>query len=85
MQDFRDFAADSLRTILKLQRNKYNHDTVMQAPHIKAMLRQFALKMLPDLEKNIISIEQFIEDLPEKSRIAWHELHRLAPQHELLK
>lgn len=76
MQDFRDFSADTLQTILKLQRNKYNHDTVMQAPQIKAMLRQFALKMLPDLPENIISIEQFIEDLPEKSRKAWYELQK---------
>lgn len=74
MQDFRDFAADSIRTILKLQRKKYNQDTVMQAPQIKAMLRQFAVKILPDLEKNIISIEEFIEDLPEKSKKAWREL-----------
>ncbi len=74
MQDFRDFAADSIRTILKLQRKKYNQDTVMQAPQIQAMLRQFALKILPDLEKNIMSIEAFIEDLPEKSKKAWREL-----------
>lgn len=74
MQDFRDFAADTIRTILKLQRNKYNQDTVMQAPQIKAMLRQFAVKILPDLEENIMSIEQFVEDLPEKSRKAWREL-----------
>ncbi len=85
MQDFRDYAASSIRTILKLQRHKYNQDTVMQAPQIKAMLRQFALKILPDLEASIISIEQFIEDLPEKSCLAWKELQKLAPQHELLK
>jgi len=82
MQDFRDFAADSLRTLLKLQRNKYNQETVMQAPQIKAILRQFALKILPDLEKNILSIEQFIEDLPEKSRKAWHELQEIISQEE---
>jgi len=76
MQDFRDFSADTLQTILKLQRNKYNQDTVMEAPQMKAMLRQFALKMLPDLPENIISIEQFIEDLPEKSRKAWYELQK---------
>ena len=85
MQDFRDFAADTLRTILKLQRRKYNQDTVMQAPQIQAQLRQFALKMLPDVEDSIISIERFVEDLPEKSRLAWRELKQLAPQDELLK
>ncbi|HSW69866.1 MAG TPA: replication initiation protein [Gammaproteobacteria bacterium] len=84
IEDFRDFAADSIRTLLKLQRNKYNQDTVMQAPQIKAMLRQFALKMLPDLEKNVISLEQFIEDLPEKSRAAWKELQKWVPGHELI-
>ncbi|HSW93597.1 MAG TPA: replication initiation protein [Gammaproteobacteria bacterium] len=80
MQDFRDFSADSIQTLLKLQRNKYNHDTVMQAPQIRAMLRQFALKMLPDLEQNIMTIEQFIEDLPEKSRTTWYAFQ----QHEMV-
>jgi hypothetical protein len=84
MQDFRDYAADSIRTIVKLQRHKYTHDTVMQSPQIKALLRQFSLKMLPDLMSQIISIEQFVEDLPEKSRQAWQEFKTLKPQHELL-
>jgi len=84
MQDFRDHAAGSIRTLLKLQRHKYTQDTVIQAPQIKALLRQFALKMLPDLMETIISIEQFVEDLPEKSRNAWREFKVLQPQHELL-
>ncbi len=84
MQDFRDYAADSIRTIVKLQRHKYTQDTVMQSPQIKALLRQFSLKMLPDLMSHIISIEQFVEDLPEKSRQAWQEFKAVKPQHELL-
>lgn len=84
MQDFREYAADFIRTILKLQRHKYNHDTVIQAPQIKALQRQYALQLLPDLMESIMSIEQFIEDLPEKSRAAWQTLRGLKPQHELL-
>jgi len=84
MQDFREYAADFIRTVLKLQRHKYNQDTVIQAPQIKALQRQFALKLLPDLMESIISMEQFIEDLPEKSRNAWQVLKGLKPQHELL-
>ena len=84
MQDFRDYAADTIRTILKLQRRKYNQDTVLEAPQIKALQRQFALQMLPDLMENIISLEQFLEDLPEKSRDAWQALQTLQPEHELL-
>ncbi len=84
IEDFRDYAADSIRTLLKLQRHKYTPETVMQSPQMKALLRQFALKMLPDLMSNILTIEQFIEDLPEKSRQAWREFKTLKPQHELL-
>jgi len=84
MHEFRDFAADTLRVVLKLQRNKYNQETVMQAPQIKAMLRHFSLKKLPELEKNILSIEQFIAELPDKSKKAWSDLNTLAPQDELL-
>ncbi|EKD72936.1 MAG: hypothetical protein ACD_45C00507G0001 [uncultured bacterium] len=85
MRDFRDYAADSIRTLLRLQRNKYTQETVMQSPQIKALLRQFALKILPDLAGQIISLEKFIEDLPQKSRAAWREFAAVEPQHELLK
>ena len=84
MEDFRDYAADSIKTILKLQRNKYSAETVLQSPQIKALLRQFTLRMLPDLAESMLSLQKFVDDLPEKSRAAWDELTLLDAQHELL-
>lgn len=85
MEDFRDYAADSIKTILKLQRNKYTPETVLQSPQMKALLRQFTLRMLPDLPENIVSLQKFVEDMPEKSRTAWEDLMQFDPHHELLK
>ncbi len=84
MHDFRESSADAIRTLLKLQRRKYTQDTVIEAPQIKALLRQFVLKKLPGLLKNLVTLEKFIEDLPEKSRLAWQEFKKLQPEHELL-
>ena len=71
MQDFRDYSLDAIQTILRLQRNKYTEETILQSPQVKALLRQFAITMLPDLEKQIMPIEKFVLDLPEESKAAW--------------
>lgn len=85
MQDFRDYAADSIRTVLKLQRNKYTADTVCESPQIKAQLRQFALHILPSLRETLLTFEAYVEKLPKRSRGAWQDLKKQQPNHELLK
>ncbi len=82
MGEFRDYAADAIRTILKLQRKKYNKETVMESPQLKMLLRQFAAQMIPDLKDSLISIEKFIETLTEKNQQAWHEFHLVLSQLE---
>lgn len=84
MQDFRDYATDSIRTVLKLQRNKYSQETVLESPQIKAILRQFALHILTDLRDHLLSFENYMTALPEKQRQAWEELKQQDPTHELL-
>ena len=85
MQDFRDYATDSIRTVLKLQRSKYTTETVIESPQIKALLRQFALHILPDLREDLLPFEKFIETLPEKNRSAWKRFKEENPDHELLR
>ncbi len=60
--DFYCYAADTIETILKLQRNKYNKQTILQSPQIKVLLRKFALQELTVLKTELISLEQFIAD-----------------------
>ena len=68
---FKQYAAESIKTILKLQRNKYTADTVISSPQIKAQLRQFALRELPDVSQQLISIEKFVENLPKSYQKVW--------------
>lgn len=71
LEKFYEHAADSIRIILKLQRKKYSQTTVLNSPQIKAILRKFALKELPGLQASIPSLEDFVQDLPEKQREIW--------------
>ncbi len=61
LERFQKHAEDSINIILQLQRNKYTRDTVLKSPQIRALLRQFALKELSDIEFQIIPFEQFIK------------------------
>ncbi|MEO8963269.1 MAG: replication initiation protein [Gammaproteobacteria bacterium] len=85
IQDFRDYSADVIRTILKLQRNKYTATNVLESPQLQVLLRQFALQMLPDLADKIMPFENYVATLPEKTQSVWHEFTALLPHHELLK
>ena len=55
---YRD-AEKTITTILKLQRNRYNKETVIDSPQVRALLRQFALQELSDLRDAILTFEQF--------------------------
>lgn len=74
MQSFHQYAATSIKTILKLQRKKYTQETILKSPQIKGLLRQFVLQTFPDLNGILISIEKFIETFPENQRNAWYQL-----------
>lgn len=49
----------AISTILQLQRNRYNKETVLDSPQIKALLRQFALQEMSDLREGLMTLEQF--------------------------
>lgn len=53
--------AEPINTILRVQRNKYTRETVMNSPQIKALLRQFVLHEIPTLQDKLLSQEQFSE------------------------
>jgi plasmid replication initiation protein len=73
MQQFYLYAATSIETVLKLQRTKYNMDTVLNSPQIKGTLRQFALQTLPTLPAQLIPLEKFIDNFSLQHRLAWNE------------
>jgi len=75
-EEFYHYASSAITTVLKLQRNKYNKQTVLQSPQIKALLRQFALKELTILKTAVISMEEFIEARSEVDKKAWHQLQK---------
>jgi len=67
IRDFKEFAAISIANVLKLQKKKYNQETILQSPQIQIVMRQFSLKVLPVNEK-IIPFESYVASLPEKTR-----------------
>jgi len=68
IKKFTDYAKDSIAVVLRVQRSKYNRETVFQSPQIKALMRQYALENIPEIQSFVKSVEQYIEELPEKER-----------------
>lgn len=80
---FMAFAEPTIRTILRLQRNRYSMKNVNESPQIKALLRQFALRELDLI--NLINLEEFISLLSDEKIAAWQKLKSHDPDHYLLK
>ncbi|HEX4045584.1 MAG TPA: replication initiation protein [Gammaproteobacteria bacterium] len=83
LQTFTAFAESTIKTILRLQRHKYTKDNVHEAPQIKALLRQFAMRELDSL--NVISLEEFVVQQGDTQREAWQRLKSYDPEHVLLR
>ncbi len=79
MQRFHQFAALSIKTILKLQRKKYNETTILNSPQIKALLRQFAMQTLPDLQELLQPIEKFLDQFSKEQKNAWYQFKLVEP------
>lgn len=73
MQIFHQYAEPMIKTILKLQRRKYTQKTILKSPQIKGLLREFAVRNLPQIQTCLIPIEQFLQRFPENHRNAWHQ------------
>jgi plasmid replication initiation protein len=80
MQSFHQYAATSIKTILKLQRKKYTQATIMKSPQIQGLLRQFALQKISGLNETLITIEKFLETFSENHRNAWYQLRLFESQ-----
>lgn len=80
---FTRFAEPAIQTILQLQRKKYKRENVHQSPQMKALLRQFALRELDML--SLMSLEEFVTQLPAEQREAWQKMKSLDPDHDLLR
>lgn len=61
MDKFLRHSAESIGTVLKLQRGKYTKETVLGSPQIKALMRQFAEQELEGLQ--LMSFEEFNVEL----------------------
>ncbi|MBX3710314.1 MAG: replication initiation protein [Gammaproteobacteria bacterium] len=83
MEQFYHFADPVINTILRLQRNKYTRENVLESPQLKALLRQFAARELDLL--GIFSLEEFVAQLEEKKIVAWQKLKSYDPDHPLLR
>ncbi len=57
LEKFFQHSAESIKTVLKLQRRKYTKETILNSPQIRSLLRQFAEQELDGLM--IMSVEEF--------------------------
>jgi plasmid replication initiation protein len=80
-QQFYQYAALSIETILKLQRKKYTRSTILRSPQIKGLFRQFALRTLNALHASLIPIEKFIDQFSLHHREAWYQYKLLEPNY----
>lgn len=85
MQQFYSHAEIAIKTILKLQRRKYTRTTILKSPQIKALLREYAVHALPELQTEMITIETFLENFSEKQRNAWYQFKLIESHHPLLQ
>lgn len=85
MEQFFQYAEQSIKMVLRLQRRKYTEETVLQSPQIKGLLRQYALQLLPALRESLVPLERFLENLSESHRHAWQQLKMTEPTHLLLQ
>jgi len=83
MTAFLRFAQPIVHTILQLQRKKYSADNVLEAPQMKAQLRQFALRELDFLA--LPSLDEFVLNQESIKREAWQKLKSYDPDHPLLQ
>lgn len=82
LTQFAVFAEPMIKTVLKLQRKRYNRDNVLDSPQLKALLRQFALREMDEL--NVPALEEFVAELPDEQIEAWQKLKSCDPDHPLL-
>ncbi len=69
MEQFYAYAEVAISTVLHLQRSKYNPETVLSSPQIKAIFRQFIEQEL--ISKEALSMDKYVKSLPLKKRKAW--------------
>lgn len=76
MERFYEYAHVAISTVLHLQRNTYEKQNILSSPQIKAILRQFVEQELIQSDK--LTVEKYIEKLPEEKRAAWQKIHEFS-------
>lgn len=85
MESFYQYAEGSIKTILKLQRKKYSQATILKSPQIKGLLREFALRTLPELQAKLLPVEKYLDQFPEAKRNAWYQYKLIESHHPVRK
>jgi hypothetical protein len=85
MESFYQYAEGSIKTILKLQRKKYSQATILKSPQIKGLLREFALRTLPELQATLLPVEKYLDQFPEEKRNAWYQYKLIESHHPVRK
>lgn len=83
MEGFLRFADPAISTIIRLQAGKYNRETVMGSPQIRALLRRYAQRELEGI--SVLTLEEFVSQLDDIQQDAWRRIKSLDPEHVLLK
>jgi len=71
LENFQKYAEGPIKTILKLQKSKYNQDNIFESPQISGLLREFAIRTLPKVK--VMPIEKYLKRFSEEKRNAWHQ------------
>lgn len=80
---FKEIESKAISSVLRLQRKKYSRDNVMEAPQIKALYRQFAVRELDFLQ--LTTLEEFIAAQNDVVLENWQKLKSFNPDHPLLR
>ncbi|RDI43734.1 replication initiation protein [Aquicella lusitana] len=83
MEQFYCFAEPTMRTILRLQHNRYTEENVLESPQMRALLRSYALRELDML--SFVSLEEFVSQQGDDKITAWQKLKSYDPDHPLLR
>ncbi len=83
LKKFTEFAEPTIASILRLQKSKYTRDNVLDSPHLKALLRQYAVRELDMIV--LLPLEEFVAGLEDELMESWFKLKSLDPDHPLLR
>lgn len=82
LERFFECAQETISTVLKVQRRKYNKKNILTSPQVRAAFRQFIIREIDILP--LWNVEEFLAEQPIRAREAWQKLKSLDPENSLL-